>query len=212
MRKPAIQISLFILAILFGGCANINNSLAVKRGQAYVEKTDLPLVCIVFGTKNIGLPIQSVTFRNMTTQREQTFIVSKSIGDSNPDYLTAVSGDTMLCLLTLRLEPGDYLLEAVQYNSARYGRFDYTFNFTEWKKLKIHVLDGVVNYVGSVEFGSSWRPTIMPAYNSSVPYSENIPAFVLTKSTAERDRKWVYDLIPGMRELPSVSSEIVEIR
>jgi len=200
-----------VLALICGGCASEHYGVAVKRGQAHVERSDLPLLCIVFGTKNIGMPIQSVTVRNVAEAKGRKFIVSKSFGDSHPDYLTAVSGDTVFCLLTLRLEPGEYLLEEVEYTGGASSRFEYTFNFMKFKKLKIRVLDGVVNYAGTVKFDSSWRPSVIPAYDSRVSYSERIPASIVIESTAARDRKWVYDQIPGMRDLPAVVSEVMEI-
>ena len=202
------------LALLGAGCATDNNGLAVKRGQEHVERSSLPLVCIAFGTVRIGMPISAVTVRNAATSELQKFIVSKTFGNDHPDYLTAMAQDTVLCLVTLKLAPGEYFLESIEYAGSKTDSFDYTFNFRQNRKLKFKVADGAVNYVGSVEFSAPWMPRLIKADPNMLHdqrYSQRLSMQIFVKKTAERDSKWVQDQIPGMRDLPSVFSELEEI-
>ena len=198
-------------ALILGGCATDNGGLAVKRGQEHVERSSLPLVCIAFGTVRIGMPINSVTVRNAATSELQKFVVSKSFGNDRPDYLTAISKDTTLCLVTLKLAPGEYFLESIEYAGSKSDSFEYSFNFWQNKKLKFRVVDGAVNYVGSVEFSAPWQPRLIAADPNVLHdqrFSQSLSTQIMAKPTAARDCKWVYDQIPGMRDLPSVFSEL----
>jgi len=202
------------LALLCAGCATDNNGLAVKRGQELVERSSLPLVCIAFGTVRIGMPISTVTVRNAATSELQKFIVSKSFGNDHPDYLTAMAQDTTLCLVTLKLQPGEYFLESIEYAGSKNDSFDYTVNFWQNMKLKFRVADGAVNYVGSVEFSAPWQPTLIqgdPNVLHDQRFNRKISMQIMVKKTAARDCKWVHDQIPGMRDLPSVFSELQEV-
>ena len=211
MTKPTV-LALLAISFFFTGCETTNNNgLAVVRGQKDVAPSMLPLVCFTFGTQNIGMPIHSVTLTSVTTLKSHTFILSKSFGNNHPDYLTAITGNTVLCLITLRLDPGEYLIDSVEYNGNKNDSYEYRFNFSEYKKLRFKVEDKAVNYVGSVEFLAQWMPMLMrPNYNiiSRTTSTREFATQIFVKDTAQRDSKWVYDQIPGMRNLPTVFSKI----
>ena len=189
------------------------SGLAAKRGQQNVDASILPAVCISFGTNGIAMPIHSISVRNLSANKPTKFVVSKTFGNSKPDYLTAVAGDTVWCLLTLHLAPGDYVLEQIEYNGGKNDSFDYSFNFTQPTEGKyvFHVAPDAVNYVGSIEFSALWNPRLIHASANILHDSiirESLPSSIKVENSAERDKKWVSDQIPGLRNFPSIISQI----
>lgn len=208
---PAI-LALLICALATGCATPIG--LAVKRGQVQADPNALPFVCLVVGTSNIGMPLHSVTLLNAATSQAHTAIVSKTFGGSKPDYLTAIDGKDMLCLVVLEVPPGEYYLKAVEYTGNKNDSYSYTFDFSAVRKLKIVADRKSVNYVGSVVIAANWRPMLIRPTNALIlnsSFSDKLPAQLVVKDTAARDLAWARDQIPALRNLPFTLSRIQEL-
>ena len=210
--SPIRHLACVVAFALLGNMATAGG-LAVKRDQQVVPKSILPVISISFGTHGIGMPIDSVTVRDISTCKSRKFIVAKSFGNSKPDYLTAVAGETVWCLVTLHLDAGDYALEEIEYTGGKNDSHNYTFNFAQasMSKFTFHVVSGAVNYLGSIEFTAAWNPWVYHPSPNVLDNSElrkEFPACIQIQDNAERDRKWASDQIPGLRDLPAVLSSI----
>lgn len=128
--------------MLLTGCTS--GRLAVVRGQNHIPMEDLPLACLALGTEGIGMGVHSITLQNIWTNPQHTFIVSKSFG-KDPDYLTAVSGQTVFCLLTLHLEPGEYIIRSIEYTGPKNHSAGFTFRLREHYQFR--VTEKAVHYV-----------------------------------------------------------------
>ena len=202
-----------VVAFTLLGSMATATDLAVKRGQQVVSEDILPAISISFGTHGIGMPIHSVTVREIATRKKKKFVVSKSFGNSKPDYLTAVTGETVWCLVTLHLDPGYYALDEIEYTGNKNDSHNYTFSFTKAgvSSFTFHVASGAVNYLGSIEFAAAWNPWVYHPSPNIVNYSgsrEALTTFIQVRDNAKRDRKWATDQLPGLRDLPAVMSSI----
>lgn len=204
MKK--LQAFLLVSTLVCFACTAEAAGLAVKRGQANVDASKLPLVCISFGTANIGMPVESMTVISLKDGKKRKFGVSKTFGNGHPDYLTALADKTTLCLLTISLPEGEYQIDSIEYTGGKDDLYDYSFSFSDDMKLKFSVKADVVNFVGSVEFSAPWMPLSVAEADiitrnriNPVSISVQMPTKIDVRETAARDCKWVYDQIPGLR-------------
>jgi hypothetical protein len=214
MSWKSITTSLTVLSVALSffccGCAT-SSHLAVVRGQATVDKSTLPFVCFGVGTVGYGMPIYSVQIRNIKTSEVYTSILSKTFGNEHPDYLTAISGTSVLSLIVLKVPPGDYRFEEIEYNGITRDLLQYTFDLTKMGTYKFHIAPDTINYIGSIEITIPWGQFQSPLETdmfSNRLLGTSFRCAIAVNDTAQRDHQWSKDQIPALVDQPFVYSKI----
>jgi hypothetical protein len=177
--------------------------VAVKRGQQTVEPSVLPLVCLTIVTDRIALPLEILSIQEIDTHDLISARLEKKLGHSESEVLTAIQGDHQsLSMVILHLKPGRYWLSGLYFEGRH--RTEITFDLLKPIRYYIIVKPGCVNYVGSLVVSTDWESIRQPRSGESVDFSCRLG----TEQTAQRDKKWAADVVPGMAHLPSVESSI----
>lgn len=213
-RLSCAALIIFLLGLT--GCAG-TTSIAVKRGQQAIEPSALPLVCLAVTTDNAALPLDAIDLEDTRTHQKIHAVLSKTFDREHPDMLTALSGtNRSLSLPILHLPPGKYLIQAMEFvgPSAGIGR-DSTTSSLEFDLrgygFVFEVKAGCVNYVGGIVIGSAWRSISAPFLSNNIKpttATSHFSAEIHAEDSAARDQKWATDVVPGLKTLPAVNSEL----
>jgi hypothetical protein len=206
-----LRLCLFIgLTLLLPSCLGASISVAVKRGQTKVDAKELPFASFTVSMVNGSLSLQKIVLVDVANGKEISAQLEHSFS-SKLDYLTAMDGNRCLhAQIILPLKPGDYEFKRIEFNIPRAGQLgEAAIEFEKIGHFRFKVSADAVNYCGSIVIATDWaRLQGMRVKNGRDSVEGSFGVNIATEKTQARDAKWARDVVPALRDLPSVVSAI----
>jgi hypothetical protein len=183
------------------GCMT-NMVKPLKRGQTSVDPSRLPFVCLVIGTPGFGIPVKEVILENCTNHQEFVCALDVSRAYEKTEYPTAKDQrDRMLSLFVWQLSPGTYRVKQITLGRffGAYGGTNFTIPLPTERPIRFVVAPAAVNYVGTLILDAKWGTALTMGEG-------NFRTEFEMEASAARDQQWAHDTIPGLRNLPAISS------
>lgn len=205
------MIGFALVALMFGEivtpCA-ASVSIAVKRGQKSADPKKLPFASFTITMVGGSLPLQEVVLEDVATHKKVNAMLTSSFSD-RLEYLTALDGNhRMHAQIIIPLKAGRYQVDSIEFNIPHAGSVGTAMLDISKFGDTLTVKPDAVNYCGSLVIATNWRAIQGIRAAPSQFVQESFQYRVSIEHTQRQDAKWATDVIPALRTLPSVVSEI----